>query len=97
MIVFTVQLTKSFTLLNRSSSYNRKYLMAVRTLLDAKLYFSTIDKKVFSYVSANCFEMQSKIHKNIAIENKSYYTVEYISHWLVLNPCDGPFNPMVAI
>ena len=56
MIVFTVRLTRSFTLLHKSSSYIRKYSLAVNTSLDAKLSQRNNIK------CANCVEMQSPIN-----------------------------------
>ena len=93
-ILLTVQLTRFFTRFDKSSSHNIKHSPAVYTLLDAKLYLSQLTRK---YVFANCVEMQSQIHKGVAVENNSYYIVEYGSHRLVLNPCDGLINPMVAV
>ena len=60
--VFMVRLTRSFTSLHKSPSHNRKYSLAVDTLLNAKLYLAQLTFSVFSYASANCVEMESPIY-----------------------------------
>ena len=68
MIVFTVRFARSFTSLHKSSSYNRKYSLAVNTSLDAKLHLAQLTLNVFPYASADCVEMQSPIYLALPTE-----------------------------